>query len=104
LDQVIQQNASASEEMASTSAELLSQAEQLQDTIAFFKVNGGSTVAKTSIALAGKQAKAVQKTHPAHSKQAAPKKTNGTTQPNGVSLNLSKEVKIEMADDGFERY
>ena len=105
LDQVVQQNASASEEMASTSTELLSQAEQLQNTIAFFKLNCGSAVAKTVIAAAGKQAKAVQKTHMAHLKHAAPKKTNGGTQPaSGVSLNLSKEVKIDMADEEFERY
>ncbi len=39
LDQVIQQNASASEEMASTSEELASQAGQLQETMAFFKVD-----------------------------------------------------------------
>jgi methyl-accepting chemotaxis protein len=103
LDQVIQQNASASEEMASTSAELLGQAEQLQNTIAFFKLNG-SAVASTGIAEAGKQAKAVQKTHLAHSKHAAPQKTNGGTQARGVYLNLSKEVKIDMADEEFERY
>ena len=104
LDQVVQQNASASEEMASTSTELLSQAEQLQNTIAFFKLDSGPAVAKTSIAAAGKQAKAVQKTHAAHLKHAAPKKTNGGTQPGGVSLNLSKEVKIDMADEEFESY
>ncbi len=104
LDQVIQQNASASEEMASTSTELLSQAEQLQNTIAFFKLNGGSAVAKTGIAAAVKQVKAVQKAHPAHLKNAAPKKTNGTTQPSGVSLNMSKEVKTDMTDEEFERY
>ena len=38
LNTVIQQNAAASEEMASTSLELSSQAEQLQNTIGFFKV------------------------------------------------------------------
>jgi len=38
---VIQQNAGASEEMASTAEELASQAEQLQGTIAFFRI--GST-------------------------------------------------------------
>ncbi len=104
LDQVVQQNASASEEMASTSAELLSQAEQLQNTIAFFKLNGGSAVTKTVIAATGKQAKAVQKTHPAPLKHAAPKKTNGGTEPSGVSLNLSKEVKMDITDEEFERY
>lgn len=40
LDQIIQQNASASEEMASTSEELSAQAIQLQQTIAFFKIEG----------------------------------------------------------------
>ncbi len=104
LDQVIQQNASASEEMASTSTELLNQAEQLQNTIAFFKLNGGPAVAKTNIAAAGKQAKAVQKTQAVHFKHAAPQKTNGDTQPGGVYLNLSKEVEIDMADEEFERY
>ncbi len=104
LDQVVQQNASASEEMASTSTELLSQAEQLQNTIAFFKLDGGPAVAKAGVSAAGKQAKAVQKTHAAPVKHAAPKKTNGGTQPGGVSLNLSKEVKIDMADEEFESY
>jgi methyl-accepting chemotaxis protein len=104
LDQVVQQNASASEEMASTAAELLGQAEQLQNTIAFFKLNGGSAVAKTSIAAAVKQVKTVQKTHAAHSKHAMPKKTNGGAQQSGVSLNLSREVKTDMADEEFERY
>ena len=104
LDQVVQQNASASEQMASMSSELLSQAEQLQSTIAFFKLNGGSVLAKTSIAAAGKEVRAVQKTHVAHLKHAAPKKTNGGVQKSGVSLNLSKEVKTDMADEEFERY
>ncbi len=44
LDQVIQQNASAAEEMSSTAEELSSQSESLQSTIAFFRVDGVSTV------------------------------------------------------------
>jgi methyl-accepting chemotaxis protein len=104
LDQVVQQNASASEEMASTATELLSQAEQLQSTIAFFKLDGGSAVAKTGIAPAVKQAKAAHRSHAAHLKHAAPKKTNGGAQPSGVSLNLSNEVKTDMTDEEFERY
>ncbi|MFN2344009.1 MAG: chemotaxis protein, partial [Desulfonatronovibrio sp.] len=49
LDQVIQQNASASEEMSSTAEELSSQAEQLQATMAFFRVGdeGGFSGPKT---------------------------------------------------------
>ncbi len=42
LDQVVQQNASASEEMASTSEELSSQAMQLQQSIAYFKLEDSS--------------------------------------------------------------
>ena len=40
LDQVTQQNTSASEEMSSTAEELASQAEQLQAAISFFKLAG----------------------------------------------------------------
>jgi len=39
LDEVVQRNASASEEMASTSEQLNGQAEELQNTVAFFKIN-----------------------------------------------------------------
>jgi methyl-accepting chemotaxis protein len=41
LDQVTQQNASSAEEMSSTSEELAAQAGQLQDSIGFFKIDGG---------------------------------------------------------------
>ena len=44
LDKVTQQNAGASEEMASTSEGLSGQAEQLQASIAYFRVNGRGTV------------------------------------------------------------
>lgn len=46
LDTVIQQNASASEELASTAEEFSAQAEQLQQAIAFFKVNGSAMMAQ----------------------------------------------------------
>lgn len=44
LDKVTQQNAAASEEMSATSVELASQAEQLQNTIAFFTLGEDGTV------------------------------------------------------------
>ncbi len=50
LDQVVQQNASASEESASMSEELASQADQMQGTMAFFKLGTdrkSATVAPT---------------------------------------------------------
>jgi len=78
LDQVVQGNASASEEMASTSEELAAQAENLAQAMTFFKVqngNGGMSNAKVVV------------TTPTH--QALPpsqyKKTN---QDKGVSLAL----------------
>ena len=43
LDQVIQQNASASEELSSMAEELSSQAEQLQSTVSFFKIDEESS-------------------------------------------------------------
>jgi methyl-accepting chemotaxis protein len=43
LDKVTQQNASASEEMSATAEELANQADRLQDTISYFKVNGDAS-------------------------------------------------------------
>ncbi len=42
LDRIIQQNASASEEMAAAAEELSTQSGQLQSSMSFFKVKGGS--------------------------------------------------------------
>ncbi len=42
LSQLTQQNASASEELAATSEEMSGQAQQLQETMAFFKITGGA--------------------------------------------------------------
>lgn len=42
LNQTTQQNASSSEELAATSEEMSRQAEQLQQTMSFFKVEGGA--------------------------------------------------------------
>ena len=39
LNHVVQQNAAASEELATSSEELASQAEHLKDSISFFKMN-----------------------------------------------------------------
>jgi methyl-accepting chemotaxis protein len=45
LNQITQQNASSSEELAATAEEMSGQAEQLQHTMAFFKVEGGGSLA-----------------------------------------------------------
>jgi methyl-accepting chemotaxis protein len=107
LDQVVQHNASASEEMASTSAELLGQAEQLQNTIAFFKFNGGSAV--TTDTTSSRRAKTVRK-HQAHSvlKKTKGGKHNGGADRDpsgsGFALDLSKSGKPDMMDAEFENY
>ncbi|HUL60673.1 MAG TPA: methyl-accepting chemotaxis protein [Anaeromyxobacteraceae bacterium] len=44
LERVIQQNASSSEELASTAEEIAAQAAELRNAVAFFRVDGGSTV------------------------------------------------------------
>jgi len=49
LDKVIQQNASASEEAAGTSKQLSSEANQLQELIAYFKIENGHTNKKKNI-------------------------------------------------------
>ncbi|MDP2110099.1 MAG: methyl-accepting chemotaxis protein [Thiobacillus sp.] len=50
MNQITQQNASASEELAATSEEMSSQAEQLQQTMSFFKLgNGGAASAKNAV-------------------------------------------------------
>ncbi len=49
LDQVIQQNAGASEQMSSTSGELAAQAEKLEASIAYFRIDAeGAVVRKTA--------------------------------------------------------
>jgi methyl-accepting chemotaxis protein len=45
LNQTTQQNASSSEELAATSEEMSSQAEQLQQTMTFFKIEGSGRAA-----------------------------------------------------------
>jgi len=59
MDQVTQRNAAAGEQLASTAEEVASQAESLQQLIAFFKVNG---VGKVTIAASMRQREATM--HP----------------------------------------
>ncbi|MBY0575098.1 MAG: MCP four helix bundle domain-containing protein [Gallionellaceae bacterium] len=48
LNQITQQNASSSEELAATAEEMSGQATQLQNLMAFFKVDGGAAVAQVA--------------------------------------------------------
>jgi len=49
MDQVTQRNAAAGEQLASTAEEVASQAESLQQLIAFFKVNGADKARKVTV-------------------------------------------------------
>ncbi|SNS14891.1 methyl-accepting chemotaxis protein [Humidesulfovibrio mexicanus] len=98
LDQVIQQNASASEEMASTSEELSSQAQQLQQTMSFFRVDGGTQVMRRAkpkaLPAAPSSGKAAKPTPPP-----APK-PSGNAKKSGIELDLSPDTE----DGEFEKF
>ncbi|GEM_PF-217756 len=122
LDQVIQQNAAASEEMASISEVLLGQAEQLQNTIGFFKFDGNGGAAFRQLAPAGAlQKKAVHPLEPetslpkAAKKPERGKKLKALTHPEedskaagkvtGIALDLlAKDGKGNGEEVEFERY
>jgi methyl-accepting chemotaxis protein len=104
LDQVVQQNASASEEMASTSEELSSQAVQLQQTISFFRLEGGARRQTRPAAKAKPAAHTVVTAHAAPPRKlaahtAAPKPGAGGGP--GISLDMDGE---DGNDKDFERF
>ncbi len=107
LDQVVQQNAAASEEMATTSTALLAQAEQLQNTIAFFKFDGSSTASRRNSPADDKQVKPHKK-QPALSARSTIHKTNGHARGNHhaglTNLDLTGEVRADSDDQEFENY
>lgn len=120
LDQVIQQNASASEEMASVSVELLNQAEQLQSTIAFFKIEGaaaaGVDTAKDRSPVKSERRIRTVRSMPGGSRrrEAAGPPFAAAMPPavheghagasKGFALELAQNLKGDAADEDFERY
>jgi len=103
LDQVTQTNAGASEEVSATSQELASQADQLQQTIAFFRVRDESSMREDQLQSAMvdhavKRLRSVGKAAPAKrtGSVSALRKSNG-----GFTLDLSDEDKL---DKEFRRY
>ncbi|MDH4163984.1 MAG: methyl-accepting chemotaxis protein, partial [Nitrospirota bacterium] len=86
--------------------ELSSQAEQLQETISFFKVDGADREAVRKIAgKKEKAAKATHQVHVAHLAQAAAK-AKQALQPAGVALNLGHNGhgKGDGKDEEFEKF
>jgi methyl-accepting chemotaxis protein len=96
LDTVTQQNASASEQMSATSEELAAQAAELQKNIAFFRVDGNSTVAAVESPVAKRP-----RTPIAHVAPKSQARGNGARNP-GVRLDLVNSSGTR-SDAEFER-
>jgi methyl-accepting chemotaxis protein len=107
LDTVIQQNAAAAEEMASTAQQLSEQAETLQGSIAFFRIedNGSASgVRKASKTLSAQghvtRAKMPVKATVAHLGSAAKPAPSGGHPRKGVGLNMQADGD----DNAFQPY
>jgi len=87
LDQVVQQNAAASEEVASTSETLSAQAVELQRTVSFFTIGNSSSGASRTVVARSPKSKALDQG------VVKPKKMSG------LALNMGGGD-----DEGFERF
>jgi methyl-accepting chemotaxis protein len=97
LDKVTQQNAAAAEETSATSIELSAQAEQLQNTISYFRLDSHQT---TVVARA--PAKPAEK--PKAKKPAAAAKPAATAKPAAAAQNGGFALDMDGDDSEFERY
>jgi len=112
LNQVVQQNASAAEEMSSTAEELSSQALQLQETIAFFKIDETglrkkaqpqSVPMKHKSSAAGKAQTIGLEDHGAG--ESSPGAVSHAPKHKGIILSLGEaDSKGDSRDEEFERY
>jgi len=103
LDQVIQKNASASEEMSSTAEELASQAEELQAAISFFKVGNVSV----SVTKGSKEGSFMKEGHSKSAFPVYPEGGNGGRSLPGEGLRLEMGCDPDTGDEedaGCERY
>jgi hypothetical protein len=85
--------------MASMSEGLSGQAEQLQTTVAFFRIEGGSRAGQSRQLAAPHRHNA----EPAKN-TAAPNRTQGFTQQNTGSNGQEKGIALVEEDDGFENF
>lgn len=107
LDQVIQQNAGGSEEIASTAQELSSQAEHLQNTISFFKIDAVSKDVMSQATVINhpdtetkyKTAITTEKSTTVHTNES---QVSDATAQTGVKLDMNNNN--SMQDDDFEKY
>jgi methyl-accepting chemotaxis protein len=102
LDQVIQGNASASEEMAATSEELSAQAQALAEAMTFFKVAHGGTTSGGHKRVVAKRA--APRSLPAGSTR-APKTVSGAdTGTKGIDSGIDNGIDMDMGEEDFERF
>lgn len=90
LDKVTQQNASASDQISSTSEALAARAEELQESMAFFKLDASAprttpTMPALGAAKSRKAAPARSVSRPAASARPAPRSAHGQAEPNSVT-------------------
>ncbi len=115
LDHVVQQNASAAEEMASTSTELLAQAEQLQNTIAFFRINDSARGSTISPSRGRSSRSGAQRQLGAPPGKTGGEMTGGVSRGSqapghkarsgkGIFLDMGKGGQSDATDEEFERY
>ncbi|MEW5775162.1 MAG: hypothetical protein AB1916_16715, partial [Thermodesulfobacteriota bacterium] len=97
----IQQNAAAAEEMASTSEELSSQAVQLQQTMAFFRLNGHGRKAAPAAATAraGRMLSANRASSPKLAGALAPPQARAS-----AAAGLALDMAAGDGDEEFERF
>jgi len=100
LEKVIQQNASAAEEMASTTEELTGQSDQLISALGFFHT-GDSGQAPAPRTAGVRPSGSLNKLQEAVTRYAAPATPKGTSKP-GISLRMRESG--DRIDKEFERY
>ena len=102
LDKIVQSNAGASEEMASTAEELSSQAQQLQSSISYFKIgdNINNNKIDTSYQQININHHPLNNFHQTSSKTHSPKQL--TQRKNGMKLDMGSDADSEDVD--FERF
>jgi methyl-accepting chemotaxis protein len=102
LDQVVQQNASASEESASMSEELSSQANQMRDTISYFKIGKDAAYASAA-AVAAPHAHAAKIAHASSlvksTRSASAAKGSGSVADKAKRVPIGGGVSINLDDD-----
>jgi len=108
LNQIVQQNASAAEEMSSTAEELSSQAIQLQEAIAFFKIEKAGTKIAAAVPKHTKQAHAAPALlamQPRHDTPRPQKDKGSVDKHGGITIDLQDaDLAGDAQDKEFERY